>query len=208
MFSGSQAQVQELVKAAVLVVFGETEKRYTLVDSLDLPVTVLHQFQTYRVVQEAALPKKPTPRCMAYQAIQPNLYFDDEAEVNLPRTKPSLSSLSALQEATGLSADLIETLFTGCETIRVQGDQISRREVYIDLSGRFCWGLGEKCLGKGLLSELNIEETRLILQKRVFQLVIPSDSQVWRQALTLDLSGFTYFLRSFERCSILKRWSS
>jgi len=207
-FSGSQLQVQELVKAAVLVVFGETEKRYTLVDSLDLPVSVLHHFQTYRVVQESALPKKPTQRCTAYQAIKPDRYFDDEVGVNLQRTTTSLAALSALREATGLNEDLIETLFIGCESIRVHRDQISRREVYIDLSGRFCWGFGEKCLGKGLISELRIEETCIWLGSIAFQLMIPSDAQVWRLALTLDLPGFTYFLRSFERCSILKRWSA
>ena len=202
-FSGTEAQVQTLVKAAILVVYGDTEKRYSLVDSLELPVTTLHHLQTYTVVQQPGFPQK---HAHTYQAIQPNLYFDDE--VAIPRTKPSVSALTALCEATDLSEELIETLFAGCETTRVEGEQISRREVYVDLSGRFAWGFGGKCLGREALKDLRVENTCLWLGTRAFRLMVSADAKAWSRIQTLDISGFAYFLRSLERCNILKRWSA
>jgi hypothetical protein len=141
-----------------------------------------------------------------YQIIQPNLYFDDE--VAMPRTKPSVSALAALCEATGLSEELIDTLFAGCETTRVQGERMSRREAYVDLSGRFSWGFREKCLGREVLKDLRVENMCLWLGTRAFRLMVAADAKAWSQIETLDISGFAYFLRSFERCTILKRWSA
>ena len=199
-FAGTEAQIKVMIQAAMLVVYGDMEMRYSLLDARDIPVDAISHMHAYTVQPLKSTLKNPTLKGK-------ETYFNDELECRWTRSRLSSAALSALSEATTLSEDLVSTLFAGCETIRQEGDLLARREVYIDLSGKFVWASGEKCLGKAPLTELEVVDSCLCLGSRRFRLIVPSEAQVWSQVPDMDIVGFAYFLRSFERRSILKRWS-
>ena len=209
-FSADRDQLPELINAAIQVVYGDEDATFSLVDCMDMPATTLRHLQRYTVVKRPAPGAKPGELRMKREGlffdVRPKVYFSDESDRETYRSRASPGALKALAESTGLSGETISRLFSGSESIRLEGGLASRREICIGVSGEFTWNFGDKCLGRGEIESVGVEGDCVVCVGRRFRLMSEEEVEAWRRIGQMDIEGFCYFLRTYEQCAIWRRW--